>query len=667
MSTTFPPQQTLSIKETISTDLPEFIPHYEVIYMGISDLFRNKLASLTPSDQSYLDSLSSSSDNDKAIASEIALWHNQSEYAAQCVGDVDNNALCHRMQLMLTRKGEDRKQIKGDDAKSYEINDEYKFTLLDYNLQTFSGATSDSNAIDVLLKTELNNMNNLISNGNCNWRFHLLYAQLLCRVSLDSNAVQQQIDLAQGKLGSDANSHYAFQALIGDLYVRMRQFDKARDALTKACSIMSNDGYCRSRLIYTYLYENNYNSAIDIWNKCVSDLSSNGGVETELLNCFSNYINMSANLDDFKNNDSITNWNGNETYTYIGTSLKLFILAYKSGQYVGDNKFGIVETDEFTSTLAWTDKQNDLAQTASHLQRMVASFIKFFVDMFTNDDIESWDMQGPVLDNVFSSFERPLFDDILDALSFENYLLGMFKLRWKGDCKNAFRFSIICNCRLNMNSYIGEVIGFQNAGSSDIAVEKIKEIQKFVNVSALELMPIDAKRMNIEDDFKNCIDAQQDLINLISKNPSNYDAILALSDIYISFGKWQSALLLMQQVIEFDCKSCNKNLELRMKWATTLYFNGYLPLANQIFKEYATKDFEASSHEYYCGLAANCFYELGKFKDLDKMDMAEKFKGQNMWMYKYLCYKYWVEFFIKKKKNKKKKKKKTIIWWKIKI
>ncbi len=38
-------------------------------------------------------------------------------------------------------------------------------------------------------------MNNLISNGNCNWRFHLLYAQLLCRVSLDSNSVQQQIDL----------------------------------------------------------------------------------------------------------------------------------------------------------------------------------------------------------------------------------------------------------------------------------------------------------------------------------------------------------------------------------------------------------------------------------------------------------------------------------------
>merc|ERR1712154_742952 len=192
---------------------------------------------------------------------------------------------------------------------------------------------------------------------------------------------------------------------------------------------------------------------------------------------------------------------------------------------------------------------------------MVASFLKFSVDLYTNDDMESYDMMGPVMDNVFSTFQRPLFDDILEALCLESYLLGMFKLRWKGDCKKAFRFSIICNCRGNMKSYIGEVIGFQNAGMSDIAVQKIQEIQKFVSVEALELFPIDAKRMN--DDEKSIEDASNSLIQLISKNNANYDAILALSDIYISRGKWQSALLFMQQVIEADTLSCNKNLELK--------------------------------------------------------------------------------------------------------
>ena len=335
---------------------------------------------------------------------------------------------------------------------------------------------------------------------------------------------------------------------------------------------------------------------------------------------------------------------------------------------------------------------------------------------------------GGVLDNVFSTFPKPMTDDVLDALCLENYLLGMFKLKWKGDCKKAFRFSIICNCRGNMNSYIGEVIGFQNAGMSDIAVQKIEEIQKFVSVAALELFPIDAKRMS--DDEKSVSDAENSLIEMIKKNNANYDAILALADLYISQGKWQPALSLMQQPVEADCSACSKNLELRMKWGTILFFNGYVPLANQIFSKYATKDFEASAHEYYCGIAANISYELGIFlsviphilsylhilppfglmlfyiifmilsiipfiypskrkfkyppshpnilcmlhisvdvsqnihhlqhkgksKDLDKMEAQEKLKGQNVWMLRLLCYKYWVEFFVKKKGKKKKPK-----------
>ena len=56
----------------------------------------------------------------------------------------------------------------------------------------------------------------------------------------------------------------------------------------------------------------------------------------------------------------------------------------------------------------------------------------------------------------------------------------------------------------------------------------------------------------------------------------------------------------------------NKNMELRMKWGVILYFNGYLPLAMQIFREYVMKDMKSTvSHEYYCGLACCLFFELG--------------------------------------------------------
>ena len=212
---------------------------------------------------------------------------------------------------------------------------------------------------------------------------------------------------------------------------------------------------------------------------------------------------------------------------------------------------------------------------------------------------------------MFSSFPRPPFSDMLDVLGLQSYLLGMLKLRWKGDCKKAFQFSIICNCRMDMNAYIGEVIGYQNAGQSEHAVEKIKEIQQFVNVEALELFPIDAKRLSEENAAAMRAEASNELIALIRKNDENWDAMLGLADIFMAEGKWQPALLVMQQVVEAECLSCSKNLELKMKWGTILYFNGYVPLANQIFREYAIGGYTASAHEYYCGIAANILYELG--------------------------------------------------------
>ncbi len=120
---------------------------------------------------------------------------------------------------------------------------------------------------------------------------------------------------------------------------------------------------------------------------------------------------MSYNLDDEKNNETIMNWNGEEMHSYIGTPLKLFQLAYKSGQFTGDDKFNIFEIEEFTNSMGWTDKQNDNAQAATHVERMVAGFIKFFVDMYTNDDMESWELQGAFSDNVFAFFNRPLLND----------------------------------------------------------------------------------------------------------------------------------------------------------------------------------------------------------------------------------------------------------------
>eukprot|EP01084_Bolivina_argentea_P209944 357504_1 len=169
---TFPPQQALSITETLPANLPQFVPHEEIIFIGISDLFSHRLTALSASDQSYLDSLKSSSDTDKAMASEIAHWHHQIDYAKQCVEEIEGNALCKRMQLMLN---EERKQIKEGDAQydAFQQDDEHKFVLLDYNLQTFSGSTSDAKAIGNLLQKEAQNMQNLLAHNTCSWRCQL--------------------------------------------------------------------------------------------------------------------------------------------------------------------------------------------------------------------------------------------------------------------------------------------------------------------------------------------------------------------------------------------------------------------------------------------------------------------------------------------------------------
>ena len=191
LSLLFPPQTTLSIKETISTEFPGFLPHEEVIFMGISDLFETQIGSIS---LSYADKLKGSNENDKAIAAEIARWHNQIDYAKGCVADIENNGLCKRMQLMLENVKEKRAALSEDEAKAFEKDDEHKFVLLDYNSQTFTVATADSDAIDQLLKGTCDGMQKILSGGNCSWRSHLIYASMLARITLDATAVQQAID-----------------------------------------------------------------------------------------------------------------------------------------------------------------------------------------------------------------------------------------------------------------------------------------------------------------------------------------------------------------------------------------------------------------------------------------------------------------------------------------
>lgn len=173
----------------------------------------------------------------------------------------------------------------------------------------------------------------------------------------------------------------------------MKDFEKAQDALNKACGVMNNDGYCKTRLIYSYLYQKNFNKAKELWSQCCNELKS-GGINDDLLNCYTNYIKLYENIDDDGNNNTISSWSGDDKESFIGTCLKLFVMAFKSGNYLGEERYNLPGTPEGEKAMSWTDKNSDLAQEATHKQRMVASFLKFFVDMYTNDDIEDYGMQG---------------------------------------------------------------------------------------------------------------------------------------------------------------------------------------------------------------------------------------------------------------------------------
>jgi len=644
----FPPQQTLSIKKALNTALPDFIPHAEIIFMGISELFESHLTSF---DTSFLNKLKAGSDDNKALAAEVARWHNQLDFAKECVQDVDN-ALCKRMHLMLDRIADKRVPLTDDEKKAYERDEDHQFVAIDYNFQTFNASTSDPNDTEAFIKQACDDMGKLIATDKCSWRFHLIYAAVLSRTTLDTKAVQHQLDLAQTKLnkqGVDANSHYPYQAMLGDVYYLMRDTSKAQEAFTKAIAILPNDGFCRPRLIAVYLMESKFNEAMQVWQACCSDLKS-GGVNEDAINCFTNYLKLASNPDDQSAIDAILAYNGDDESSYIGVPLKLYVMAYKTDQFKED-KLTLNETPENEKATQWADRKSDFAKAASSKRRVVSQCLKMMSEMFVNDGMEDYEYQGSLLNNMFSSFPKPLTDDLLDALCYENYLLGMFKLKWKADCKKQFKYVITCNCRGNMNAYIGEVIGFQNAGMADIAVQKIESIQRFVNVEALELFPIDAKRMSQDESGEDMKQAEQQLISIIQKKNRAWDAYLALADLYISTGKWQSAMLLMQQPIENEPVACSNNFELRLKWATILFFNNYLPAAMKVFNEYTSKDLESSAHEYYCAIAANVYFELDQGKKLTAMGKKNKLKGQNVWILRYQCYKFWIAE-LKKKPDK---------------
>lgn len=65
---------------------------------------------------------------------------------------------------------------------------------------------------------------------------------------------------------------------------------------------------------------------------------------------------MNANGDDEKNNASILEWEENEEHSFIGTSLKLYIWAFKQEKYKED-KFSIMEDEAMINNMQWVDKQ----------------------------------------------------------------------------------------------------------------------------------------------------------------------------------------------------------------------------------------------------------------------------------------------------------------------
>ena len=78
--------------------------------------------------------------------------------------------------------GVGRKQLK--DAESAAKFD--ALALCDFNLQTFSGSTSDSRAIEQMLGDEAAAAKALLE-------AHLVYASLLCRISLDDVAIEADL------------------------------------------------------------------------------------------------------------------------------------------------------------------------------------------------------------------------------------------------------------------------------------------------------------------------------------------------------------------------------------------------------------------------------------------------------------------------------------------
>ena len=79
--------------------------------------------------------------------------------------------------------------------------------------------------------------------------------------------------------------------------------------------------------------------------------------------------------------------------------------------------------------LKFTSKTEELAKLSdtTDIMRIYCSFISNWIQMYQNDDLEGYDMHGGGLDNIFSSFNRPIFSLILDTLFLEFYAIGLFK------------------------------------------------------------------------------------------------------------------------------------------------------------------------------------------------------------------------------------------------
>ena len=201
----------------------------------------------------------------------------------------------------------------------------------------------------------------------------------------------------------------------------MRKFSEAQDALFKASEIMKNDGYCRSRLIFSYLHQNKFDKAMVLWNSAISDLKKQG-VPDELIDCYTAYIQLYEKLDNSSNIESILAWKGAAENEFIGVALKLYVRIFAKKEFPGEKRYEIGSTAECQKLESFVAKDSELADKATRSERMIAALFILFAQMCGSDHMEDYEMQGMCM---WLHGCLPCFEVLLKLLTLQSLVLSM--------------------------------------------------------------------------------------------------------------------------------------------------------------------------------------------------------------------------------------------------